>query len=84
MTATPNPFEAMMAMGRDWARAMIPALEHFMPKGFGVLLPTMLTDHFVGRGLGARVFDTKIKFLGNGECQEAAVAHNLGIDGPDR
>ena len=41
MTDQPNPFAEMMAMGQEWARAMNPALEHFTPKGFEALWPTM-------------------------------------------
>ena len=36
-----NPFEMMMQQARDMAKAMNPALEHFSPKGFEALWPTM-------------------------------------------
>ncbi|MEL6841569.1 MAG: carboxymuconolactone decarboxylase family protein, partial [Pseudomonadota bacterium] len=39
-----NPFDAMMKMGQDWAKAMNPALESFTPKGFEALFPTMPKD----------------------------------------
>ena len=41
MTEPKNPFEAMMAMSQDWAKALNPALESFTPKGFEALWPTM-------------------------------------------
>ncbi|MEM6824189.1 MAG: carboxymuconolactone decarboxylase family protein [Pseudomonadota bacterium] len=61
-----NPFEAMMTMGRDWARAMNPALEHFTPKGFEALFPTMpkdLMEQFMGRGISPEGLDAKTKLL---------------------
>lgn len=36
----PNPFDAMMRAGQDWARAVNPALEGFMPD-LDKLWPTM-------------------------------------------
>ena len=36
-----NPFEAMMAMGQEWAKAVNPALESFTPQGFEALWPTI-------------------------------------------
>ena len=41
MTDPKNPFEAMMAMSQDWAKALNPALESFTPQGFEALWPTM-------------------------------------------
>ena len=36
-----NPFAAMMKAGQDWAKALNPALDSFVPKGFDTLWPTM-------------------------------------------
>lgn len=36
-----NPFDAMMKAGQDWAKALNPALESFMPKGVEAMWPTM-------------------------------------------
>ena len=44
MTDPKNPFEAMMAMGQEWAKTLNPALESFTLKGFEALLPTMPKD----------------------------------------
>ena len=44
MSDPTNPFEAMMAMGQEWAKAVNPALESFTPKGFEALIPTMPRD----------------------------------------
>ena len=61
-----NPFEAMMAMGQDWARAMNPALEHFTPKGFEALFPTMprdLMESMMGKTFNPEGLDAKTKLL---------------------
>jgi 4-carboxymuconolactone decarboxylase len=66
MTAAPNPFEAMMTMGEEWARAINPALEHFTPKGFEALFPTMPTDMmetFMGKAMNPGGLDAKTKLL---------------------
>ncbi len=61
-----NPFEAMMKMGQDWAKAMNPALESFSPKGFEALFPTMpkdLMETFMGKGLNPEGLDAKTRLL---------------------
>ena len=67
MTDTPpNPFVAMMAMGQEVARAMNPALEHFTPKGFEALWPTMPKDvmeTFMGKTFNPEGLDAKTKML---------------------
>ncbi len=62
----PNPFEAMMKMGQDWAKAMSPAMESFTPKGFENLWPTMpkdLMEQFFGKGLNPEGLDAKTRLL---------------------
>lgn len=62
----PNPFEAMMKMGQDWAKAMNPALESFTPKGFEALFPTMpkdLMETFMGKGISPDGLDAKTRLL---------------------
>lgn len=66
MTDTPNPFAEMMRMSQDWARAMNPALEHFTPKGFEALWPTMPKDvmeAFMGKTFNPEGLDSKTKML---------------------
>ncbi len=61
-----NPFEAMMKMGQDWAKAMNPALESFTPKGFEALFPTMPKDvmeTFMGKGISPDGLDAKTRLL---------------------
>ncbi len=61
-----NPFEAMMKMGQDWAKAMNPALESFTPKGFEALFPTMSKDMmeaFMGKGISPDGLDAKTRLL---------------------
>ncbi|MFQ1700557.1 carboxymuconolactone decarboxylase family protein [Loktanella agnita] len=61
-----NPFDAMMKMGQDWAKAMNPALESFTPKGFEALFPTMpkdLMESFMGKGLNPNGLDAKTRLL---------------------
>ena len=42
MTDQPNPFEAMMAMSQEWAKALNPALTTFTPVSYTHLtLPTI-------------------------------------------
>ena len=65
MTDT-NPFEAMMKMGQDWAKAMNPALESFTPNGFEALFPTMPKDvmeMFMGKGISPDGLDAKTRLL---------------------
>ena len=66
MTDPQNPFAAMMAMGQEFARAMNPALEHFTPKGFEALWPTMPKDvmeTFMGKTFNPEGLDSKTKML---------------------
>jgi len=66
MTDQANPFAAMMAMGQEFARAMNPALEHFTPKGFEALWPTMPKDvmeTFMGKTFNPEGLDSKTKML---------------------
>ncbi|MDX8349555.1 carboxymuconolactone decarboxylase family protein [Cognatiyoonia sp. IB215446] len=61
-----NPFEAMMKMGQDWAKAMNPALESFTPNGFEALFPTMPKDvmeMFMGKGISPDGLDAKTRLL---------------------
>ncbi|MDX8352318.1 carboxymuconolactone decarboxylase family protein [Cognatiyoonia sp. IB215182] len=65
MTDT-NPFEAMMKMGQDWAKAINPALESFTPNGFEALFPTMPKDvmeMFMGKGISPDGLDAKTRLL---------------------
>ncbi|MEM0946874.1 MAG: carboxymuconolactone decarboxylase family protein [Pseudomonadota bacterium] len=67
MTDAPrNPFAEMMAMGQEMARAMNPALEHFTPKGFEALIPTMpkdMMETFMGKTFNPDGLDAKTKML---------------------
>ncbi len=67
MTDAPlNPFAEMMAMGQEMAKAMNPALEHFTPKGFEALIPTMpkdMMETFMGKTFNPEGLDAKTKML---------------------
>ena len=66
MTDPKNPFEAMMAMGQEWAKALNPALESFTPKGFEALIPTMPKDMMetvMGKTFNPEGLDAKTKLL---------------------
>jgi 4-carboxymuconolactone decarboxylase len=66
MTTPTNPFDAMMAMGREWAKAFNPALESFTPKGFEALWPTMpkeVMETFFGKTFNPEGLDSKTKML---------------------
>ena len=61
-----NPFAAMMKAGQDLARALNPALEHFTPKGFEALWPTMpkaALDAFLGRTFNPDGLDARTRLL---------------------
>ncbi len=61
-----NPFAAMMKAGQDLARALNPALEHFTPKGFEALWPTMpknVMEMFLGRTFNPDGLDAKTRLL---------------------
>ena len=67
MSETPsNPFELMMQQARDMAKAMNPALEHFSPKGFEQLWPTMPKEWMefaFGNTLNKEGLDAKTRLL---------------------
>ena len=61
-----NPFEAMMKMGQDWAKALNPAMENFTPKGWEAMLPTMpkdMMEAFMGKGISPEGLDAKTRLL---------------------
>ena len=61
-----NPFQAMMAMGQEMAKALNPSLESFTPKGFEALWPTMPKDMMetvMGKTLNPEGLDAKTKLL---------------------
>ena len=61
-----NPFDAMMNMSQEWAKALNPALESFTPKGFEALWPTMPKDVMetvMGKGLNPEGLDAKTRLL---------------------
>ncbi|NNK78858.1 MAG: carboxymuconolactone decarboxylase family protein [Litoreibacter sp.] len=66
MSDPKTPFEQMMAMGQEWAKAVSPALENFTPKGFESMMPTMpaeLMEQFMGKGLSPDGLDAKTRLL---------------------
>ena len=66
MTDQKNPFEAMMAISQEWAKAFNPALESFTPKGFEALWPTMpkeLMETVMGKTFNPEGLDAKTKLL---------------------
>jgi 4-carboxymuconolactone decarboxylase len=66
MTDPKNPFEDMMAMGQQWAKALNPALESFTPKGFEAMWPTMPKDVMeatMGKTFNPEGLDAKTKLL---------------------
>ncbi len=66
MSDPKNPFEAMMAMGQDWAKALNPALESFTPQGFEALWPTMpkeVMETVMGKTFNPEGLDAKTKML---------------------
>ena len=66
MSDTKNPFEAMMAMSQEWAKAVNPALESFTPKGFEALWPTMpkeVMETVMGKTFNPEGLDAKTKLL---------------------
>ena len=61
-----NPFEAMMKMGQDWAKALNPAMENFTPKGWEAMMPTMprdMMETFMGKGMNPDGLDAKTRLL---------------------
>ncbi len=66
MSQPQNPFDAMMAMGAEWARAFNPALETFSPKAFEALWPTVpreMLDAFMGKTFNPEGLDAKTRLL---------------------
>jgi 4-carboxymuconolactone decarboxylase len=66
MTDPKNPFEDMMRMGQDWAKALNPSLESFTPKGFEAMWPTMpkdLLEAMMGKTFNPDGLDAKTKLL---------------------
>jgi 4-carboxymuconolactone decarboxylase len=66
MSDKKNPFEAMMTMSQEWAKALNPALESFTPKGFEALFPTMpkdLMETMMGKTFNPDGLDAKTKLL---------------------
>ena len=66
MSEPKNPFEAMMTMGQDMAKALNPALESFTPKGFEALWPTMpkeVMETVMGKTFNPEGLDAKTKML---------------------
>lgn len=66
MTSSKNPFEEMMAMGQEWAKALNPSLTTFTPKGFEALWPTMpkeVMETLMGKGMNPDGLDAKTRLL---------------------
>jgi len=66
MTDPKNPFEAMIQMSQEWAKALNPALESFTPKGFEALWPTMpkeVMETVMGKTFNPEGLDAKTKLL---------------------
>ncbi|GFE65809.1 carboxymuconolactone decarboxylase family protein [Litoreibacter roseus] len=66
MSDPANPFDAMMRMGQDMAKAMNPALEAFTPKGFEAMVPTMpaeFMEQFLGKTFNPEGLDAKTRLL---------------------
>ena len=61
-----NPFEAMMQMGLDWAKAMPVDASSFTAKGFEAMWPTMSKDQmemFFGKGISPNGLDAKTRLM---------------------
>ena len=61
-----NPFAAMMKAGQDWARALNPAFDAFMPKGFEALWPTMpasVMEGMMGKTFNPEGLDARTRLL---------------------
>ena len=64
MSDQKNPFETMIQMSQEWARALNPALESFTPKGFEALWPTMpkeVMETVMGRTFNPDGLDAKTR-----------------------
>jgi len=61
-----NPFEDLMKMGQDWAKAMGPMLENLTPKGIEAMWPTMpkeVMEAFWGKTYNPEGLEAKTKLL---------------------
>ena len=66
MTDAPNPFDAMMKMGQDWAQSMGPAWEKFSPKAFEDMMPTMpkeMMEGLLGKTFNPEGLDAKSRLM---------------------
>lgn len=69
MTDTPNPFDAWMKAGQDWANKISPEFADVMAKsmkGVEDLLPTMpaeMMEAFMGKGMNPDGLDAKTRLL---------------------
>lgn len=66
MTDPKNPFEDLLKMGQDWAKAMGPAMEQFTPGAIEAMWPTMpreVMERFWGKGINPDSLDAKTKLL---------------------
>ena len=66
MTNFSNPFEAMIKAGQDWAKALNPALETFVPKGAEAMWPTMpaeAMEAMMGKTFNPEGLDAKTRLL---------------------
>lgn len=66
MTDAQNPFEAMMAMGQEMAKAINPALASFTPQGFEAMWPIMpkdMMETMMGKTFNPEGLDAKTKLL---------------------
>ena len=64
--STKNPFEDLMMLGSDWARAMAPAMEPFTPEAIEKMWPTMpeeIMEAFFGKTLNPDGLDAKTRLL---------------------
>lgn len=61
-----NPFDAMMKAGQDWARAINPALEGFIPEDMDRLWPTMpkeWMETMMGKTFNPEGLDARTRML---------------------
>ncbi len=66
MTDPKNPFEDLMKMGQDWAKAMGPMMEAFTPGAIEKMWPTMpkeVMETFWGKTYNPDGLDAKTKLL---------------------
>jgi len=66
MTNPVNPFDAMMQAGKDWAKALNPALDSFAPKGFEDMWSPMSAEAMeamMGKTFNPEGLDAKTRLL---------------------